>query len=70
MALNQVVMPGFAAFRIGIQASDAPVIDSTDPDSELSSTLHTSEIEEVRTQPPVVEEAEDFDDMEGLEDSE
>ena len=31
MAVDQVVMPGFAAFHIGIDPSDTPVIDHDDP---------------------------------------
>jgi len=31
MARNQVVMPGFAAFHIGIQTDEAPVEDTVDP---------------------------------------
>ena len=30
MARNQVVMPGFAAFHIGIEAGEAPIVDHTD----------------------------------------
>ena len=37
MARNQVVMPGFAAFHVGIQTSEAPVgISGNDP-ADLSS---------------------------------
>ena len=35
MARNQVVMPGFAAFHIGIQAGNAPDIVNTETDSIL-----------------------------------
>ena len=30
MARNQVVMPGFAAFHVGIEDGEAPIIDHTD----------------------------------------
>ena len=35
MARNQVVMPGFAAFHIGIQTGNAPDIVNTETDSVL-----------------------------------
>jgi uncharacterized protein len=41
MARNQVVMPGFAAFHVGIQTDEAPVEDTVDPspsDEKDSST--------------------------------
>jgi hypothetical protein len=31
MARNQVVMPGFAAFHVGIQTDEAPVDEVADP---------------------------------------
>lgn len=75
MALNQVVMPGFAAFRIGIQATDADVIDTSNPDAQLPSSLHTSQVEKGRPKPipipvPAAKPAVELDDFEGLEDSE
>ncbi len=72
MALNQVVMPGFAAFRIGIQSSEEEVIDAVSSDVEPPSTLHTSQVdkeqEEVIPEPEVDEGS--YDEFEGLEDSE
>lgn len=39
MARNQVVMPGFAAFHVGIQTDEAPVEDSVDtPDSDANNS--------------------------------
>jgi predicted deacylase len=72
MALNQVVMPGFAAFRIGIP-TEADVIDTSDPDAQLPSTLHTSQVEKDRPKPtpmPASKPVAELDDFEGLEDSE
>lgn len=37
MARNQVVMPGFAAFHVGIQAVDATAVDNDDPQSKKGS---------------------------------
>ena len=37
MARNQVVMPGFAAFHVGIQTDDAPVIEEAGGDDSLAS---------------------------------
>jgi hypothetical protein len=37
MARNQVVMPGFAAFHVGIQTDEAPVDESADPVIDHSS---------------------------------
>ncbi len=68
MALNQVVMPGFAAFRIGIQSSEDAVIDAADPESGLPSTLHTSQ--NGKDRPAAAEPVTDAEDFEGLEDSE
>jgi hypothetical protein len=70
MALNQVVMPGFAAFRIGILSSEDEVIDTT-TEEESSSTLHTSQAEpEPEIAVPTVKPEKNYDDFEGLEDSE
>ncbi|MCK5190898.1 MAG: hypothetical protein KAR12_12665, partial [Methylococcales bacterium] len=43
MALNQVVMPGFAAFHIGIQATEKEVTQTGD-DMNEAPVNHTSEI--------------------------
>lgn len=71
MALNQVVMPGFAAFRIGIQSSENAVIDAADPESSLPSALHTSQVGKDRPAAlPAAKPVTDGEDFEGLEDSE
>jgi hypothetical protein len=71
MALNQVVMPGFAAFRIGILSSEDAVIDTASPEVEPPSTLHTSQAEpEVENIAPQTKPDKNYDAFEGLEDSE
>ncbi len=71
MALNQVVMPGFAAFRIGIQSSEEEVIDAVSPEAEPPSALHTSQVDKDQEEAvPEPKPAEDYNDFEGLEDSE
>lgn len=71
MALNQVVMPGFAAFRIGIQANEEEVIDGSKAEEmDISATLHTSQVEKITPKLPVVQLEEEFAESEGLEDSE
>ncbi len=72
MALNQVVMPGFAAFRIGIQSSEEEVIDAVSAEAESPSALHTSQVDKDREEVvPEPEPAEgSYDEFEGLEDSE
>lgn len=67
MALNQVVMPGFAAYRIGIQTSEDEVSkpaagDSTLPAPHTAETLPDEDSDESR-----IAQAGDLD---GLEDSE
>jgi predicted deacylase len=44
MALNQVVLPGFAAYRIGIEAADG-VVAPEDPAPRSSAIIHMSERE-------------------------
>jgi predicted deacylase len=71
MALNQVVMPGFAAFRIGIQSSEEEVIDAVSPEAEIPSALHTSQVDKNQEEAvPEPKPADDYTDFEGLEDSE
>ncbi len=72
MALNQVVMPGFAAYRIGIQSSEEEVIDAVSAEAETPSAMHTSQVEKAQEEavpePATVEGS--YDEFEGLEDSE
>jgi predicted deacylase len=72
MALNQVVMPGFAAFRIGIQSSEEEVIDAVSAEAETPSALHTSQVEKAQEEavPEPAPAEGSYEDFEGLEDSE
>ena len=47
MALNQVVMPGFAAYRIGIQTSENDILRPEHP--LYSPLIHTSQRESEHT---------------------
>jgi predicted deacylase len=45
MARNQVVMPGFAAFHVGIQAADAASVDGIDPEIDSSTVDNGDDVD-------------------------
>lgn len=67
MALNQVVLPGFAAFRIGIQASEDEM---SKPEAHASPVPHTAELTPDETEGSVPDRVAQAADVEGIEDSE
>lgn len=70
MALNQVVMPGFAAYRIGIESSGEDVVPSY-PALSAPATLHTSQLRAAEaSREPVAEAAGKLSPSSPLEDSE